>query len=498
MDYGCLPTLFYIFVMAEDKSSKDNKTKYLKELEMLKQEYENCYGDCAGDRNLHKLSLLMALFQSSERFEKIGEDLKKLLIIDIDRDVDYEWWGNPASWTETRAKSVPSGSPLSYETIMLDTTSFANKLADMMPPSTKDAIGNESKNELMGRTYEERSKFKDTISNLQNEKVFNGDDLDYAINKALQKLCNALLKIPQAIESRHDNMMYEALYKAQKNSYTMKFGADNRKAHLEWKKHSLYDDISEDSLRNHAEDALVELFKAKVLDGIEANVNKAKKAELKKEIDFCEHDIPRGMKPYDLYACLRDIYDYMNGKYYVNKAKAGRLIFMHRKDEQKIKSYFDFDFTLMHVNNDIDELRNKNFLPSKIDDIDFETLECRFSEEQVKEAGISQHAAGILSIIDQMKATKHNNHWLCFYYVLRKKGWINDNLKQFCEKMNSLFAISLNHRTLNREKKKEYEANIEDWPESTTPQKEKKAFAMQFKRYVEAYVDYKVSRATLA
>lgn len=483
--------------MAEDKSTKDNRTKYLKELMMLKQEYESCYGDCAGDRNLHKLSLLMALFKSSERFEKIGEDLKTRLIIDIDRDVDYEAWGNPTFWTETKAKSVPSGSPLSYETITLDTTSFANKMADLMPPSPNDAT-DKKQNELVARTYEERPKFKDTISNLLNEKVFNGEDLNYAIDKALKKLCTALLNIPQVVESRHDNKMYETLYVAQQNSYTMKYGGDNRKAHLEWRKHSLYDDISEDSLKNHAEEAIVKLFKAKVLDGIEANVTKAKKAELKKEIDFSEHDLPRGMKPYDLYACLRDIYDYKNDKYYVNKAKAGRLIFMLRKDEQKIKSFFDFDFTLTHVNNDIDELRVKILVPNKIDDIDFETLECRFSEEQVKEAGISQHAAGILSIIDQMKATKHNNHWLCFYYVLRKKGWINDNLKQFCEKMNSLFAISLNHRTLNREKKKEYEANIEDWPESTTPQKEKKAFAMQFKRYVEAYVDYKVSRATLA
>ena len=484
--------------MAEDKSPKGDKTKYLKELEMLKQEYESCYGECAGDRNLHKLSLLMALFHSSERFEKIGEDLKKLLIIDIDRDVDYEWWGKPTSWTETRAKSVPSGSPLAYETITLDTTSFANKLADMMPPSPMDATDKENKNEFGGRTYEERSKFKDTISNLQNEKVFNGDDLDYAINKALQKLCNALLKIPQAIESRHDNMMYEALYKAQKNSYTMKYGADNRKAHLDWRKHSLYDEISEDSLKNHAEEALVELFKAKVLDGIEANVTKAKKAELKKEIDFSEHDIPRGMKPYDLYACLRDIYEYKNGKYYTNKAKAGRLIFMLRKDEQKIKSFFDFDFTRKHVNNDIDELRTKNLLPSKIDDIDFETLECRFSEDEVRVSGIKHHHAdGILSIMDIMKENIANINWFGFYCVLLEKKYIEDNISKFCKNMNALFDANLNKSNLNKEKKKEgVGIHIENWTEGDIRIKKRKAFALKFKEVIEGYENYILSQAT--
>lgn len=487
--------------MAEDKSTKDNRTKYLKELMMLKQEYESCYGDCAGDRNLHKLSLLMALFKSSERFEKIGEDLKTQLIIDIDRDVDYEAWSNPTFWTETKAKSIPSGSPLSYKTIMLDTTSFANKMADLMPPSQKDSTDKKKKkkqNELAARTYEERPKFKDTISNLLNEKVFNGEDLDYAIDKALKKLCTALLNIPQVVESRHDLKMYETLYVAQQNSYTMKYGGDNRKAHLEWRKHNLYDDISEDSLKNHAEEAMVKLFKAKVLDGIEANVTKAKKAELKKEIDFSEHDLPRSMKPYDLYACLRDIYNYKNDKYEVNKAKAGRLIFMLRKEEQKIKNFFDFDFTLKHVNNDIDELRVKILVPSKMHEIDFENLECRFSEEQVKGAGIKHHhPEGIIAIMDIMKENATSINWFGFYCVLLEKKYIEENMSKFCNNMNALFDVKLNKSNLNKEKnKKDVGINIENWTEENIRIQKRKLFARKFKEVVEGYENYLLSQAT--
>lgn len=59
---------------------------------MLMQEYKTCYGDCAGDRTIHKLSLLIAMFESSEMFGKIGQNLKTNLIIDIDRDIDYAKW----------------------------------------------------------------------------------------------------------------------------------------------------------------------------------------------------------------------------------------------------------------------------------------------------------------------------------------------------------------------------------------------------------------------
>lgn len=87
---------------------------------MLMQEYKTCYGDCAGDRTIHKLSLLIAMFESSEMFEKIGQKLKTNLIIDIDRDVDYVKWSNRETWIETKSKTNQFASSLTYESLNME------------------------------------------------------------------------------------------------------------------------------------------------------------------------------------------------------------------------------------------------------------------------------------------------------------------------------------------------------------------------------------------
>lgn len=99
---------------------------------MLMQEYKTCYGDCAGDRTIHKLSLLIAMFESSEMFEKIGQKLKTNLIIDIDRDVDYVEWSNRETWIETKSKINQYASSLTYESLNMDKSLFANSMADML------------------------------------------------------------------------------------------------------------------------------------------------------------------------------------------------------------------------------------------------------------------------------------------------------------------------------------------------------------------------------
>ena len=101
---------------------------------MLMQEYKTCYGDCAGDRTIHKLSLLIAMFESSEMFGKIGQNLKTNLIIDIDRDIDYVEWSNRETWIETKSKTNQHASSLTYESLNMDKSLFANSMADMLPP----------------------------------------------------------------------------------------------------------------------------------------------------------------------------------------------------------------------------------------------------------------------------------------------------------------------------------------------------------------------------
>lgn len=200
--YGCLPTLL--------NKMTNIKTNYLKNLESLKIAYSNCYGDCVGDIKVLKLSLLIAMFESGDMFEKIGKKLEKNFLLDIDRDVDYSEWSKPETWYAMKTKPIRNSSSLNYESLcMEEKASLANRLADMLPPEPETATDNIKKgkdlNITESITYAERVKFRETINNLNNENVINTILLDYAIDKAMKRLCAALYNISTFIENINKN-----------------------------------------------------------------------------------------------------------------------------------------------------------------------------------------------------------------------------------------------------------------------------------------------------
>lgn len=65
------------------------------------------------------------------------------------------------------------------------------------------------------------------------------------------------------------------------------------KSHKEWRESYLEDEITEDSLKDHVQKVLINLFKAGVLDNIEVNVTKKQKDDYKAEIDFPSMIFPR-------------------------------------------------------------------------------------------------------------------------------------------------------------------------------------------------------------
>lgn len=487
--YGFLPTLFYTNNMAADK------TRYFKDLEMLMEEYKTCYGDCAGDRTIHKLSLLIAMFESSEMFEKIGQKLKTNLIIDIDRDVDYVKWSNLETWIETKSKTNQHASSLTYESLSMDKSLFANSMADMLPPVPETSSDDNKKKQFDGLTYTERDKFKTTINNLMNNNVFNDKVLDFAIDSTLKKLCAALLNIANIIEAKHGASLYEDLYNNQFFAYTNKIGSSVLESHKEWRERYLDDEITEESLKVHAQNALIELFRSGVLDNIEVNVTKKQKDDYKTEIDFSEHDIPKKMNANKLYNCFRSICDFKGGKYSLDKVKAGRLLFKIRKDEDKICAFFTFVLTLTHVYQDIDELREANRVPSKIFDFDFSKIECKFSEEEGKQSGISKHAPMVLTIMEVMSEKMSKAYWVCFFCVLLEKEWIEDNVNAFCNNMHSIFGVKLDPSAFGKLINKQG-IKIEEWDKENKRQKEKREFGLKFKKCIEFYVQYKIDSFT--
>lgn len=462
---------------------------------MLMEEYKTCYGDCAGDRTIHKLSLLIAMFESSEMFEKIGQKLKTNLIIDIDRDVDYVKWSNLETWIETKSKTNQHASSLTYESLSMDKSLFANSMADMLPPVPETSSDDNKKKQFDGLTYTERDKFKTTINNLMNNNVFNDKVLDFAIDSTLKKLCAALLNIANIIEAKHGASLYEDLYNNQFFAYTNKIGSSVLESHKEWRERYLDDEITEESLKVHAQNALIELFRSGVLDNIEVNVTKKQKDDYKTEIDFSEHDIPKKMNANKLYNCFRSICDFKGGKYSLDKVKAGRLLFKIRKDEDKICAFFTFVLTLTHVYQDIDELREANRVPSKIFDFDFSKIECKFSEEEGKQSGISKHAPMVLTIMEVMSEKRSKAYWVCFFCVLLEKEWIEDNVNAFCNNMHSIFGVKLDPSAFGKLINKQG-IKIEEWDKENKRQKEKREFGLKFKKCIEFYVQYKIDSFT--
>ena len=477
------------------------KTNYLKNLESLKIAYSNCYGDCVGDIKVLKLSLLIAMFESGDMFEKIGKKLEKNFLLDIDRDVDYSEWSKPETWYAMKTKPIRNNSSLNYESLCLEEkASLANRLADMLPPEPETATDNIKKgkdlNITESITYAERVKFRETINNLNNENVFNTTLLDYAIDNAMKRLCNTLCNISKLIDERKDNRYYELLYNNQVFAYNNIIGEAVKGKYTEWKNRFCEDNINEDSIKSHVEEALVELLKAGVFDEIEVNTTSRRNPDFKKEIDFEDYDIPKKKKPYELYARFRGFYTFRNGMYTVDKAKAGRLLFKLRKDVDKLEAFFTFQQTLNHAYNDIKAIHKEKEVCSIFDDIDFSKLECRFSEEQVKASGIKEHPNIVLAIIDHMCNEKtQKSYWLTFFAVLLEKEWIDDNMNAFCNSMNSLFDINLDRTTMCK-KRKEEGTDIGFWSEADVRTKKKKEFGLKFKTYIDKYLEYWHNLAT--
>nr|WP_297659968.1 hypothetical protein [uncultured Prevotella sp.] len=476
----------------------EEKTKYLRNLEMLMQTYKTCYGDCVGDRTINKLSLLIVMFESGEMFEQIAKNLKENLIIDIDRDVDYIKWGKPETWMENKSKNAQTANTLTYESLKIEKDSvFVNNMTDILPPTPQTTTDEKKdKKNLVGLTYAERDKFRDTINNLINKNVFNDQMLDYAIDTAMRKLCAALQKIQKIIESKQDNSLYENLYNSQSFYYRNAIGTKVKEEHENWRGKYLDDEITEESLNEHLEQALVELLKSGVFDEIEANATKEQKSKYKEEIDFEDYDFPRKMKPYDLYTRYRTIYDLKGKTYLVNKVKAGKLLFKIRKDIDKLEAYFKFDQTILHIHKDIVALREKNKIESIKDDIDFSLLECNFNEEEIKASGIKENAKTALPIIELMIKDPEvpKAYWLCFYCVLLENKWIDDNMNDFCNRMQTLFGIKLDSRGLNKDRNK-LGADIEQWEDTDGRIKKKKKFGIKFKEYLEFYGNYRLQMA---
>lgn len=455
---------------------RQGKTQQLCALENLRATYFR-YGDGSTDCNAYnKLSLLHDLTENWRRAEATIEQLRDHFVFDIDQDVDYEEWGKPETWVPC-ATASPRGKKMSKEE------------QDEINHWMMEELTHRAKSGSSGGSEELQVMVSMCPSAIEHGGV---KTLDYAVRDTLTKFRTALREIGRVIYAKHDSAYYKRIFQDQRLHYQEAIGQEVVGDYSAWKDQHLDDDIEEEALREHKIEAMEDLFQANVFDDIKDGAGRKKKEAYRREVCFDECDRSKAASYDKAYACFREVFDYRDGEYVIDKEKAGKLVFKIRKEPDKVKAFFWFVQTMALVSADIDALHGRQRVESVCDGVDFRDLRSRFSEAQVKASGIKNHADIVLALIDRMQGEDiPNTYWLAFFCVLLKKKWIDENVRAFASNMNSLFNVKLDHRALSRNMK-DWGDDINLWPEEDGRQRKKKAFGQEFQKSLEACIKGKI------
>jgi len=461
---------------ADAGAMRQGKTQQLCDLENLRATYFR-YGDGSTDCNAYyKLSLLHDLTENWRRAEAIIEQLRDHFVFDIDQDVDYEEWGKPETWVPC-ATASPRGKKTSKEE------------QDEINHWMMEELTHRAKSGSSGGSEELQVMVSMCPSAIEHGGV---KTLDDAVRDTLTKFCTALREIDRAIYAKRDPAYYKRIFHDQRIHYEETISQDVNDAYSAWKDQHLDNEIGVEALREHKIEAMEDLFQANVFDGIKDSAGRKKREAYKREVCFDECDRSKAASYDKAYACFREVFDYRDGEYVIDKEKAGKLVFKIRKEPDKVKAFFWFVQTMALVSADIDALHGRQRVESVCDGVDFRDLRSRFSEAQVKASGIKNHADIVLALIDRMQGEDiPNTYWLAFFCVLLKKKWIDENVRAFASNMNSLFNVKLDHRALSRNMK-DWGDDINLWPEEDGRQRKKKAFGQEFQKSLEACIKGKI------
>lgn len=466
---------------------RQGKTQHLCDLENLRAKCFSCRGSSATSV-LYKGLFLVDLTKFCRNAQAMSERLRKHFVFDIDQDVDYEMWTKVETWTlHATEASSPWGLPYDKTTSKEERIALAKEAMDWIS-SQGAKSGSMDRSEVIWGM----------INKFAGEANHDGaKKLDNILNGAWEIFCAALREIKRAINAKHDSAFYKEIFHDQRIHYEKTISQDVNDSFSAWKDQHLDNEIGVEALREHKIEAMEDLFQANVFDGIKDSAGRKKKEAYRSEVCFDECDRSKAASYDKAYACFREVFDYRDGEYVIDKVKAGKLVFKIRKEPDKVKAFFWFVQTIALVGADIDEIHGRQRVESVCDGVDFRDLRSRFSEAQVKASGIKNHADIVLALIDRMQGEDiPNTYWLAFFCVLSQKKWIEGNVRAFASNMNSIFDIKLDHSALSRNMK-DLGNNVNLWPEEYERQRKRKAFGQKFQKLVEAYIEYK-KRSILA
>ena len=468
---------------ADAGAMRQGKTQHLSKLESLRATYSCCGNGSILCNKYCKIALSFELTKICGRAETMIEKLRKHFVFGIDQDVDYEAWSKPETWASSATEaSCPRALSCGMTTSPEECRAVVQRMMELLSCL-------ESEMGAMAGIEELRFMFS-----MFAKAIEHGDNkaLDNVLRRILAKFHTALREIDRVINAKHDPAYYKEIFHDQRIHYEETISQDVTDAYSAWKDQHLDNEIGEEALREYVDEAMEELFRAKVFDGIKDGAGRKKKEAYRKEICFDECDRSKAASYDKAYACFREVFDYRDGEYVIDEVKAGKLLFKIRKDPDKVKAFFWFVQTLALVGADIDALHGRQRVESVCDGMDFRDLRSRFSEAQVKASGIKNHADIVLALIDRMQGENiPNTYWLAFFCVLSQKKWIEGNVRAFASNMNSLFNVKLDHRALSRNMK-DWGNDINLWPEEDGRQRKKKAFGQEFQKRLEACIKGKI------
>ncbi len=327
--------------------NQDNKSKYLRWLEILESKLKDMKALSANGAKLAVLQVLYELQRANELFLQVKESASggeySHDLLKIDEDVNY------ADWSSTRLNIRPEIQRLYFDGEIAHASELQNIKNSLW--GIIDALDT-SKLEELGV---DKTDYQARLQNLLWGKV-DDDLLLQALSKLLSQLRLTLAEIDDAMKKRKLNLADgEKLY----NGLEMRFNLwrDNPIEQIWQNWLANFEDKDDwEVIKRHAvgkwyEEILL-FFKSGFLAPKLENQQKADMANFNHEITF-DHfqNVPEGLDLQRNYSALRDLFHYNDECFKPKKGAIGKYIFNHRKEvrEEQRNALFRFIQIVMRL-----------------------------------------------------------------------------------------------------------------------------------------------------
>ena len=490
----------------QNKPEEANPSQALIYLKHLHKELQTIQSISEPALKLRMFALANDLISAKNYFKKLREGLKTKLMHDIDRDVDYEEWGNPKKWQVGIAKVIwrktddsygyiPDKNELQDVSELLNDNNYkelervSDSVKDVEEPNPKDVIIQENLEEKISTIT---NAVKNGVEVFGSDVYFPIELLRNAIAKGLNDLVGELNNIHILLEKNSWQPtvlvnMYESLEKRFVNNKA--FGKNDIEDEFERWKEDEEDNLNEDAYYSLLNNELMVLLSTDFCIGSDSHYNRKDADSFINEVDnsFIKEEEINQYKTQ--YFFLRRIIGFENNRYkFSNRQKVGKHIFTFRKQipDKDIKAFFRFKKMCELIYKSLDKLKG-------IERQDFEEKICNLSKEKIASSGIEHNAELVLGYIDSIKDTIEGpSQWAPIYSCIttHDKIMYKGGIDGFVNIILPLFNININKGSFNTEVNRYADQDKSD--KSNKRAKNKIELEENFNKYINDYFENKL------